>query len=70
MKRTMNRLRQGDFPTNPKSLADLGEIPEAFRKTSSGKNFLLYDSYDDDDDGEDDYKMTWRQKADDGREGS
>ncbi|KAK3931755.1 FLYWCH-type zinc finger-containing protein 1 [Frankliniella fusca] len=49
MKRTMNRLRQGDFLSNPKSLAELGEIPEAFRKTSSGKNFLLYDSYDEDD---------------------
>ncbi|KAK3929145.1 PKS-NRPS hybrid synthetase [Frankliniella fusca] len=54
MKRTMNRLRQGDFPSNPKSLAELGEIPEAFRKTSSGKNFLLYDSYDDDDDDDED----------------
>ncbi|KAK3916426.1 Obg-like ATPase 1 [Frankliniella fusca] len=55
MKRTFNRRRQGSLPPNPKSLQDLGEIPADFRLTLGRKEFLIYDSYNDEDsDGSDD----------------
>ncbi|XP_052125888.1 uncharacterized protein LOC127749903 [Frankliniella occidentalis] len=53
MKRTFNRLRQREYPENPKRLEDLAEIPPEFRMTAKGKSFLLWDSYDDDDDSDD-----------------
>jgi len=59
MKRTFNRRRQRHFPTNPKNLTELGDIPEEFKVTLGRKTFLCYDSYvddeyDDDDDEDDD----------------
>jgi len=54
MKRTMNRRRQRFFPANPKRLADLDEIPDAYKVTKGGKRFLCFDSYFDDQDNDDD----------------
>ncbi|KAK3913130.1 PKS-NRPS hybrid synthetase [Frankliniella fusca] len=63
MKRAFNRRRQGSLPPNPKSLQDLGEIPADFRLTLGRKEFLIYDSYNDEDsDGSDDEDQERRRR--------
>ncbi|KAK3911699.1 PKS-NRPS hybrid synthetase [Frankliniella fusca] len=52
MKRTFNKRWQGNLPANPKTLQELGEIPNDFRVTLGKKTFLIYDSYDDTESGE------------------
>lgn len=51
MKRTILRVRKREnaSPGIPQSLYDL-VIPEDYKKTSDGKSFLLYDSFDHDPD--------------------
>lgn len=44
MTKAIQRQRLKNMPTNPRTLEDLGELPENFKKTSAGDNFLLYDS--------------------------
>lgn len=44
LKRCARRERRKNAPANPKSIDDLEEIPELYRKTCDGDNFLLYDS--------------------------
>ena len=39
------------MPSNPTRMEDLEEIPTEFRKTLSGETFLLFDSYEEDDNG-------------------
>jgi len=46
--KNVRRERGRDLPANP-SLADLGPIPDEFRTTDSGDNFVIYDSTDDED---------------------
>ena len=41
------------MPSNPQRLEDLGEIPAEFKKTLSGENFFIYDTYEDDDNDND-----------------
>jgi len=48
LKRRINRVRQANFPQNPKTLEELGELPPEFRRTMKKDSFLLYDSYEDD----------------------
>lgn len=43
----IRRERAKNFPANPKSLADLENIPPEYRRTERGDNFLQYDSYED-----------------------
>lgn len=61
MKRTFNRRRGRDLPSNPKSISDLGEIPEEFRRTLGRKAFLIYDSYDDEESDDEDDEERRRQ---------
>lgn len=49
LKKMLRRKRRENFPPNPRTLQDLQDIPEKYRKTDSGDNFLLYDSDDDSD---------------------
>ena len=44
LKKQIRRERSKTTPQNPRSLMDLMEIPELYRQTFSGDNFLLYDS--------------------------
>ena len=44
LQRLVNRVRQATLPPNPKSVADLGELPRDFTVTDSGELFLLYDN--------------------------
>lgn len=44
LSKTIRRARRKNLPPNPRSLADLGEIPNAFRKSLLGETFLLHDS--------------------------
>lgn len=44
LKKSVQRERKKTTPSNPKRLVDLGDIPEKYRRTLSGDNFLLYDS--------------------------
>ncbi|KAK3909666.1 FLYWCH-type zinc finger-containing protein 1 [Frankliniella fusca] len=46
LRRTLNRKRQSDLPRNPKSLAEIRDLPDEYCMTSSGEQFLLYDSRD------------------------
>lgn len=44
MTRMVGRIRQkSKFPKNPKTLIEL-ELPEDFKKTSKGQDFLIFDS--------------------------
>lgn len=43
----IRRERSKLFPANPKSLADLENIPREYRTTAQGEDFLQYDSYED-----------------------
>jgi hypothetical protein len=54
MKRTFNRRRARDLPPNPKSIEDLGQIPEEYRVTLGNKAFLIYDSYEEEGGADDD----------------
>ncbi|XP_043462872.1 uncharacterized protein LOC122498936 [Leptopilina heterotoma] len=47
LKKTMRRERRRKLPPNPKSLEDLNELPESYKKTFSNERFLMYDSRDD-----------------------
>lgn len=44
MKKQIRRERRKHLPPNPKSLDELGDLPEQYGRTFSGDNFLLYDS--------------------------
>lgn len=44
LKKSIRRTRRKNLPPNPKTLAELGDIPEAYRRTLTGDNFLLFDS--------------------------
>lgn len=49
IKKTIQRERSRNFPTNPRLIGELAEIPERYRKTLEGVDFLLYDSFEDQD---------------------
>lgn len=44
LKKSIRRERNKNAPSNPKSLADLDDLPETYQRTVTGDNFLLYDS--------------------------
>lgn len=50
LKKMMRRRRRRDLPANPTSLQDLQELPLRFTTTKGGEKFLLYDSFEDEDD--------------------
>lgn len=41
--KSMRKYRRRDLPANPKSLAELNDIPERFSNTLSGEKFLIHD---------------------------
>ena len=47
LKKTVRRTRQDQLPPNPKSLADLQDLPPEYTKTFKDEAFLLYDSRSD-----------------------
>ena len=49
IKKQIQRERLRELPTNPRSINEMREIPDKYQKTLVGDNFLLYDSYEDDD---------------------
>ena len=46
MKKSMRTARRRNLPSNPKTITELGYIPERFRLTLTGDRFLLRDSND------------------------
>lgn len=46
MKRTLNKRRIRNFPKNPTHITALKDIPPQFRQTNNGDNFIIFDSYD------------------------
>lgn len=48
LKKSIRRQRRQNLPVNPKSLADLLEIPDRYKNTLVGDNFLMHDSHEDD----------------------
>ncbi|KAJ4444595.1 hypothetical protein ANN_06391 [Periplaneta americana] len=49
LRRNINEGCQRKFISNPKSLSALHGLPQEFRITTSGKQFLMFDSFDDED---------------------
>lgn len=45
----MQRRRHHDLPANPKTILELGEIPDRFEMTLVGERLLLFDFMGDDD---------------------
>lgn len=43
----VQRERLKEMPSNPQSIQELEEIPDKYKVTKVGENFLLYDSYED-----------------------
>ncbi|KAF0707174.1 MULE domain-containing protein [Aphis craccivora] len=43
----MRQVRRKNLPPNPKTLFDLGTLPDQYQKTLTGEKFLIYDSLDD-----------------------
>lgn len=43
LKKTIRRQRNKDLPSEPKSLAELEDVPPMFTRTSDGSKFLIYD---------------------------
>ncbi|XP_052123549.1 uncharacterized protein LOC113215949 [Frankliniella occidentalis] len=52
MKRTFNKRRSKSYPRNPKTIGDIGDIPQKYKNTLDGKEFLIYDSWNDEEDDE------------------
>lgn len=50
IKKSIRKIRRKHLPKNPTSLEDLGELDTPHTKTSTGDNFLIYDSHNDEDD--------------------
>jgi len=46
LKKSLRRIRQKDLPPNPKSLKELGTVPEQYQKTKLREQILKYDSID------------------------
>ena len=42
--KAMRRRRQRNLPPNPKSLLDLGELPDMYQRTLLDEKFLIFDS--------------------------
>ena len=49
LRKTISRTRLRNLPPNPQTIDNLEGIPTDFRSTLRGENFLLYDSYEDED---------------------
>ena len=47
LRKNIRRERLRNMPSNPTTIEGLNEIPDQYRKTLVGDNFLLYDSYED-----------------------
>ena len=45
----IQRERAKELPTNPETIQHLELLPDKYRKTIVGNNFLIYDSYEDQD---------------------
>lgn len=50
LSKKISRARLRDMPPNPFRLSDLEDLPEQYRLTLGGATFLLYDSFDEEDD--------------------
>lgn len=49
LKKSIRVVRRKNLPKSPTSLEELGDLPAIFTKTSTGDNFLIYDSKNDED---------------------
>lgn len=49
LRRGVSRLRLKNMPSNPQTINDLEKIATTFRTTMAGEVFILYDSYEDED---------------------
>ena len=50
--RTINRAREMELTPNPQAIGDLQDLPQEFKLSLKGELFLLYDSYDEREDGD------------------
>jgi len=50
LKKSLRCERRRNFPTEPVNLAELGPIPDKHRRTSDDANFILVDTFDEDED--------------------
>ena len=45
--KAIRRVKRDHLPPNPKSILELGALPERYQKTLTGDKFLIYDSAND-----------------------
>ena len=50
IRKSIQRERLKDLPSNPTSISDFGEIPIKFKHSLGGEIFLLYDSFENEND--------------------
>lgn len=48
LNKAMRRARRKNLPPNPRSLGEMGAVPERFQRTLLGERFLIYDSREED----------------------
>ncbi|XP_053946208.1 uncharacterized protein LOC128855375 [Anastrepha ludens] len=51
-RKSLSRERLKDFPSNPRTLRELQDIPGFYQNSLNGDKFLIYDSYENDEDSE------------------
>lgn len=47
LKKSKRQVQRKNLLSNPKTLSDLGTLPNQYQKTNTGKKFLIYNSFDD-----------------------
>lgn len=52
LSKSIGRVKLQNIPSNPVHIEDLGEIPTDFRNSLAGENFLLYNSFEMDEEDE------------------
>ena len=67
MTRTIQRIRRKELPANPRKLKDLGDLPDRFTRTLSGKLFLLHDTGPADEEDSDDDDIEFEEDDDSSR---
>ncbi|PSN47110.1 hypothetical protein C0J52_16007 [Blattella germanica] len=50
LKRSIRRERTRNQLPDPTSIDELGEIPERYKRTQNGENFLIYDNFNEEED--------------------
>ena len=59
LKQSMRRRRKRDLPSDPLNMLEMGAVPDRFRRTLREEPFLIYDSFDHDNDSTESRTVTF-----------